>query len=246
MDWQIRIALMIVGLVVIGFIIFDFNRRNNISRKRMSKQKVDDLLSDALDSTTLEDLGLSTPRFVNPSPSAKNNLTKSQRLEPTLSSNNQEKTAIEVTAPSATTAFNVEKYSLLLHASDNKQFLGSEFLPLLMSEGLKFGDMDIFHHYSSQNVAKLDRQSNHTLLYSMANAIKPGTFDIDNIDKFKTPALVFFMTVPIGFSLLGTYKKMLATVVLLQKSLGGRILDDSKFPYSKEKHRQRIKELEQF
>ena len=51
------------------------------------------------------------------------------------------------------------------------------------ANGLSFGEMNIFH--------RLDE--NEQPLYSMANMMKPGSFDSENIHKLKTRGLVLFI-----------------------------------------------------
>ena len=61
--------------------------------------------------------------------------------------------------------------------------------PHRCESGLRFGEMDIFHRHESM-------AGNGEVLFSMANALKPGTFDLDDIEGFSTRAVSFFLSLP--------------------------------------------------
>lgn len=63
---------------------------------------------------------------------------------------------------------------------------GSDLLEVVSEHGLRYGDMNIFHRYGAGQ--RID--------YSMANAVKPGTFDLGAIDELRTPGVTFFMRLP--------------------------------------------------
>ena len=72
---------------------------------------------------------------------------------------------------------------------DPHGFRGPALLQNILESGLRFGEMDIFHRHESM-------AGNGEVLFSMANAVKPGTFDLDDIDHFTTPAVSFFLGLP--------------------------------------------------
>lgn len=63
---------------------------------------------------------------------------------------------------------------------------GSDLLEVVSEHGLRYGDMNIFHRYGAGQRAD----------FSMANAVKPGTFDLGAIDELRTPGVTFFMRLP--------------------------------------------------
>lgn len=63
---------------------------------------------------------------------------------------------------------------------------GSDLLEVVSEHGLRYGDMNIFHRYGAGQ--RTD--------FSMANAVKPGTFDLGAIDELRTPGVTFFMRLP--------------------------------------------------
>jgi len=71
-------------------------------------------------------------------------------------------------------------------ADDDTPMMGYDLLQALLSEGLHFGDMQIFHRFEDEN------QDN--VLFSVAQATEPGTFDIEHIGSTSCRGLTFFMS----------------------------------------------------
>lgn len=69
---------------------------------------------------------------------------------------------------------------------DEGGFKGPALLQNILESGLRFGEMDIFHRHESM-------AGHGEVLFSMANAVKPGVFDLDDIDHFSTRAVSFFL-----------------------------------------------------
>ncbi len=69
---------------------------------------------------------------------------------------------------------------------DGGQMPGTDVLEVVTEHGLRYGDMNIFHRYGA----------GQRIEFSMANAVKPGTFDLGAIDKLRTPGVSFFMRLP--------------------------------------------------
>ncbi len=74
-------------------------------------------------------------------------------------------------------------------AKQGESFAGSDLLPILMQHGMRLGKMSIFHQHA-------DNSDNGPVVFSMANMVKPGTFDITQMDEFSTPGVSFFLQLP--------------------------------------------------
>lgn len=111
---------------------------------------------------------------------------------------------------------------LYVIAKTGKTFAGYELLQILLSLGLRFGDMNIFHYY--QNT---DDQEN--VLFSLASATEPGTFDLLNMDTFSCKGLSLFMR-KTGDSEEDSmrYTTMLETASQLSDDLAGYLLNGQK------------------
>lgn len=68
-------------------------------------------------------------------------------------------------------------------------FEGRQLLELLLQYGLRFGDMDIFHRHEHPT-------GQGDILFSMAQAVEPGTFNIDSLSRDLVPGVSFFMSLP--------------------------------------------------
>lgn len=73
---------------------------------------------------------------------------------------------------------------VVLHvkATSSIGFYGPEMAQCFDDIGIKFGDMDIYHY-----------QSGGQRLLSVANMVKPGTFDPNNFTGFTTPGISLFL-----------------------------------------------------
>ena len=105
---------------------------------------------------------------------------------------------------------------------------------------LRFGEMDIFHRHESM-------AGTGEVLFSMANAVKPGTFDLDDIDHFTTPAVSFFLGLPGPRYPKQAFDVMVAAARKLSQELNGELKDDQRSVLTAqtiEHYRQRIVDYE--
>lgn len=128
---------------------------------------------------------------------------------------------------------------LVLHvvAREGQELQGAELLPCLLSLNFKFGDMDIFHRHQ-------DNAGNGKVLFSMANMLKPGVFDPDNMEQFSTQGVVLFMTLPCHGDPLMNFSIMLNSAEQLADDLDGIVLDERRSPWTehnKQDYLRRIK-----
>ncbi len=125
-------------------------------------------------------------------------------------------------------------------ARDPEGFKGPALLQSILESGLRFGDMDIFHRHESM-------AGNGEVLFSMANALKPGTFDLDDIDHFSTRAVSFFLGLPGPRHPKQAFDLMVAAARKLAHELGGELKDEQRSVMTAqtiEHYRQRIVEFE--
>src|SRR5690606_22643671 len=123
---------------------------------------------------------------------------------------------------------------------DPSGFRGPALLQNILESGLRFGEMDIFHRHESM-------AGNGEVLYSMANAVKPGVFDLDDIDHFTTPAVSFLLGLPGPRHPKQAFDVMVAAARKLSAELNGELKDDQRSVLTAqtiEHYRQRIVEYE--
>lgn len=119
-------------------------------------------------------------------------------------------------------------------------FRGDELLDVLLRCGMRFGDMNIFHRYS-------DSKGDGALLFSMANMVKPGTFDLDTMDQFETPGISLFMTLPLKADSLQSFELMVDTARTIAEALDGELKDEQRSVMTRqtiEHCRERIRDFE--
>ncbi|WP_095498212.1 cell division protein ZipA [Paraferrimonas haliotis] len=152
------------------------------------------------------------------------NLT-SPETAPREDANNEP--ASQAAEPEAPKAVTEPTDVLVLHvqAQTGEQLHGSELLPCLLTLGLKFGDMNIFHRHQ-------DPAGTGRVIYSLANMMKPGTFDPDNMEQFKTDGVVLFLTLPCQGEAKLSFSTMLNAAQQLADDLNGVVTDEQRNPWN--------------
>ncbi|MFI3247033.1 MAG: cell division protein ZipA [Ferrimonas sp.] len=134
----------------------------------------------------------------------------------------------------------VDVLVLFVVGSEPGQILGKDLLQNLNEIGFKYGDMNIFHHH--QHVT-----GNGPVLYSLANMMQPGTFDLDTINDIAVDGVLLFLTLPSKQDARVVFSMMLGNAQRLADNLGGQVLDDKHQPWSEatqEQYMQRIIQAE--
>ncbi len=131
-------------------------------------------------------------------------------------------------------------FMLNVTARDAQGFRGEDILHILLACDLRFGDMNFFHRHEHE-------AGKGAIQFSVANMMQPGVFDIDNMGDFRTPGLVFFVTLPGPEDMMQAFDYMLETARCVAKNLSGDVLDESRSALTSQSldhARQRIRELE--
>src|SRR5690606_34146698 len=98
---------------------------------------------------------------------------------------------------------------------------GKEMLQVLLKQGMRLGNMSIFHRHADSN-------GNGPIMFSMANMVKPGTFDMAQMDDFSTPGVSLFLQLPGRHkSFMQSFEHMLETANALKETLGGVLKDEN-------------------
>lgn len=109
-------------------------------------------------------------------------------------------------------------------ARPNRQFAGYELLQSLLAAGMRHGEMNIFHRY--QELA-----GNGQVLFSLASATEPGTFDIHKMGGFVCKGLTLFMRCGAdGDENVERFILLLNTARQLADDLAGDLLDEQRRP----------------
>jgi cell division protein ZipA len=102
---------------------------------------------------------------------------------------------------------------------DGEMISGSDLVVAAEKAGLEFGDRGIFHRMI---VGKPEAGP----IFSMANMLKPGNFDMSRIESLDTRGLTLFMALPGPLPALDAWDAMLPTAQRLAELLDASLLDE--------------------
>lgn len=111
--------------------------------------------------------------------------------------------------------------TLFVVAREGEHFNGPDLVVAAEKAGLEFGDMGIYHRL-------VDGKRELGPIFSVANMLKPGSFDLGRLDSLRTPGVSFFMTLPAPLPALDAWDAMLPTAQRLAELLDGLVLDEER------------------
>ncbi|WP_461536392.1 cell division protein ZipA [Spongorhabdus nitratireducens] len=133
-----------------------------------------------------------------------------------------------------------DEYFIIHVFAREERFTGEQLLQQVMSRGLRFGEMNIFHHFMEQN-------GRDVIEFSMANAEEPGIFNLDEMEQLETTAISFFMSLPGPDAPVKTLNRMEKTARGMAEALNGELKDENHSVFTQqtlEHYRQRIRDYE--
>ena len=116
---------------------------------------------------------------------------------------------------------------------------GAALLPTLLTLGMKYGEMNIFHRHQ-------DNAGNGKVTFSLANALNPGTFDLDNMESFVTQGVSLFMTLPNAGDPFEVFDQMLIAAKQLANGFNAQLLDDKRSVLTKQTEQHYISRIREF
>lgn len=102
-------------------------------------------------------------------------------------------------------------------APKGQPFVGGGLVEALRARGLRYGEMNIFH--------RIDPMTKSSL-YSVVNVVEPGTFDMSDLDNFRSPGVCFFMQLPGPEQPMEVFEDMLKVARDVAVRTGGSLLDE--------------------
>lgn len=111
--------------------------------------------------------------------------------------------------------------ALFVAAQDDQMLSGPELVVAAEKIGLTYGAQGIYHRL-------VDGRPDQPPVFSVASMVKPGSFDLGDIDGIATPGLSFFMTLPGPLSALDAWDTMLPAAQRMAELLDAVVLDDQR------------------
>ncbi|TAM97256.1 MAG: cell division protein ZipA [Rhodanobacteraceae bacterium] len=228
----LRIIIAVIGVVILVAIYF-FGRprqpgqgRRLLPRKR-DDSRIDPVLGDAASAEGAREARDSgTPQQGELDVALKREL---DRLGATMTADRRAGTEAPAPTPQAHAEpaagrrpleFPVDRIvTLFVAAPGGTTFGGGDIVVAAEKAGLRFGAMHIFHRL-------VDGRPDAGPVFSMANMMKPGYFDMPRIGELHTPGVTFFATLPGPVSALDAWDAMLPAAQRIAELLGGVLLDE--------------------
>lgn len=243
-----REVLIIVGVLVIVAIVLDGARRikrNRYENLQMSSRKLQrsspDLTSEELETLEVSQFPSGRSRVVgiredNDIAQVEESLRRSSGFgferEPEqetfdLDNSIYERQRAELTEPSLKPA--KEKVAdeteevLVIHLMANKgeTVAGQKLLDAILNVGMRYGAMKIFHRHLSDD-------GSGPVLFSMANLVNPGTFDLNTMSELEVPGVTLFMALDDIEDPVAAFNIMIEAVDSIVADLQLNVMDESR------------------
>lgn len=127
-----------------------------------------------------------------------------------------------------------------LMAKPGRVIKGDQLLEAVLACNMRYGKRNIFHRYELAN-------GDGEEVFSLANIMEPGTFDIHNMDKLQTKGICLFLTLPGPLDPIQAFDLMVDSLKILVEKLLCDVKDEHHSVLTQqtlEHHRQRIVEYQ--
>jgi cell division protein ZipA len=219
----LRIIIAAIGVVVLVAIYFFGRPRKTEHGRRVVPRKTGDERVDPVigDTTDAEDVSSDAPPQQGELDVALQR--ELDRLGATVAADrnaSSQAAPVESSAGQRPNELAVDRIvSLFVVARAGEEFRGSDIVVAAEKAGLRFGAMNIFHRL-------VDGRPDAGPIFSMANMMKPGYFDMSRIAELVTPGVTFFITLPGPLPALDAWEAMLPAAQRIAELLGGGLLDE--------------------
>jgi cell division protein ZipA len=200
--WLLRLAILVAGIVLFGAIIyFGQPRKGGQGRRRANEggERVEPRISDQF----AHGIGV-----------------RDDTEQPELDLGEDAPSASSELGRRPDDAFD-KIVTIYVAARAGEKLHGPNIVVAAEKAGLTYGHMNVFHRL-------LDGHPERGPVFSVANILKPGSFDMASIQELETPAIAFFLTLPAPVSALDAWDMMHPTAERMAGLLDGVVLDESR------------------
>jgi len=159
--------------------------------------------------------------------------------EPELTTQNATKEPEPTLEAQKAPALETEVIVLSVVMPQGELMTGASLLPSLLTLGMKYGEMNIFHRHQ-------DNAGNGKVTFSVANMMNPGTFDLDNMENFTTQGISLFMTLPNAGDAFAVFDQMLASAKQLGQEFNALVLDDKRSVMTKQTEQHYVSRIREY
>lgn len=256
MEIGLRWILILISVAVLGLIVFDGWRRIKRQKKGNNKSSLrnysilnqptdelaaaagnDDMLLDGYEEFDDDDDMLNESETMAVA-SSNTRATTSAKMSSSMNASAASTCTAEINyedeeEPSYGSKSIPETYFILnILAPQGAQFSGAQLLPALLSLGLRYGDMSIFHRHEHIN-------GTGNILFSLVSATEPGIFNLNTMESQSFSGLTLFLKMPGLTHPTNALNLMVQTTKRLAKMLDGIICDETREPISESALEQR-------
>lgn len=143
-----------------------------------------------------------------------------QVVEPAVSVTIEESISVAQESIESEPEIPADMITFYVVSAEGYQFEGEHVVQCLEALGFEYGEYNIFHRYKHLG------NSNSPVIFSVANMMQPGVFDLNNLKDFSTIGLVIFMHLPTDGNLKTNLRLMLQCTERLASALNGFVLND--------------------
>ncbi len=157
---------------------------------------------------------------------------------PSISTKTQRSGSLTL-SDSEMSAIEPEVLSLTVMMPEHQMMSGAILLPSLLTLGLKYGEMNIFHRHQ-------DNAGHGAVTFSLANMMNPGAFDLDTMETFVTQGVTLFMMLPNQGNAFEVYEQMLAAAKQLTTEFNAQLLDEKRNVMTKQTEQHYVARIRTF
>ncbi|MGH8147589.1 MAG: cell division protein ZipA [Rhodanobacteraceae bacterium] len=218
----LRIIILVIGvLILIGIYFFGRPRRPGQGRRLSFRARGDGRVEPVLGDPGAEDAGAAAGESETPQQGELDVALERElgRLSAEVAASRR---PTEPPAGQRLQEVPVDRIvTLYLVAREGETFHGSDIAVAAEKAGLRFGAMHVFHRL-------VDGRPDAGPVFSMANMVKPGYFDMHRVAELATPGVTFFITLPGPLPALDSWDAMLPTAQRIAELLDGELLDEDR------------------